>query len=172
MRKLKVLVLLVLVLVFSSFTLRGRHQGQKRLGIDYVESTDIELVIRHEAINAPMPVYPEEAVKAGAQGLVDLVVAFDEEGNAKVVKILASPNPESSKAVKDAVKQWTVRVLYDSPSSSSRRPIRLIGELRFHFVIKDGVGTIENPSEQEQASMSNAYRKVVDEYRHRPKDGS
>jgi hypothetical protein len=172
MRKLKLLVLLVLVLLLCSLTLLGKHQGQKRLGVDYVESADVELVIRHEAINAPTPVYPEEAVKAGAQGLVDLAVAFDEHGNAKVVKILESPNPEITKAVKDAVRQWTVRVLYDSPYSSTRRPLRLIGELRFHFVIKDGVGSIQNPSEEEQGLMSKAYRKVVDEYRRRPKDGA
>jgi TonB family protein len=155
MRRLKVVVLAVLVLGLCSFTLLGKHQGPRRFENAHV----YEPVIRGEARNSPMPVYPEEAINAGAQGLVDIAVVFDEDGKTKRIKILESPHPAISKAVEDAVNQWIVRVSY-SPEGV---PARLFGELRFHFVIKDGVASVENPSREEQEIRSRAFLKVLSE---------
>lgn len=161
MRKLKVAILVVLVLALCSFTLLGKHQSQKKFGVDYGQAYGAEVSIRHDAITAPMPVYPEEAIKDGAQGLVDLAVLFDEEGNFKHMKILDSPHPAISKAVGDALKQWTVKVFYSSPYRETRLPLRMMGELRFHFVISDGVASVENPTLEEQQVESAEYRKIL-----------
>jgi hypothetical protein len=44
--------------------------------------------------------------------MVDVAVLFDENGNAKRIKILESPGPSLSKAVEDAVNQ------FDDPNRS------------------------------------------------------
>jgi hypothetical protein len=61
MRKLKVVILLALVLVLCSFTLMGKHQRPQ----EFLDGHVYEPVIRVNAINAPMPIYPQEAVNAG-----------------------------------------------------------------------------------------------------------
>jgi TonB family protein len=127
MRKLKVAILITLALALCALTLSGRQREPPK----YVDAYVHEPVIRGEATNAPMPVYPEEAISAGAQGLVDLAVLFDEKGHTIHIKILESPHPAITKAVKDAVNQWTQKTGVDSIG----RLYRTIGELRFHFII-------------------------------------
>jgi hypothetical protein len=160
MRKLKPAILLVLLVALCSLTLFGRRRVQQT----YTDSYSYEPGIRNDAINAPMPVYPDEAVRAGAQGLVDIAVRFD-EGKFTAIKVLDSPHPAITTAVKDAVKQWTIKPTYDSPYREIRRPIRRYGELRFHFVIREGVPSVENPSREEQEIRSPAYQKVMREER-------
>lgn len=156
MRRLKLAILLILVLALCSLTLFGRRRVQQ----EYANAHVYEPVIRGEAINSPMPLYPEEAIRDGAQGLVDLAVRFD-EGKLTAIKILESPHPAISQAVRDAVRQWAIRPTYDSPYRETRRPVRMLGELRFHFVIRDGVASVENPSRDEQEILSPAYKKVM-----------
>jgi Gram-negative bacterial TonB protein C-terminal len=110
MRKLKVAILVTLALALCALTLSGQQRELPK----FVDAYVYEPVIRGEAINAPMPVYPEEAISAGAQGLVDLAVLFDEKGKTKIIKILESPHPAITKAVKDGVNQWTQRTSVDS----------------------------------------------------------
>ena len=153
MRSLKVVTLILLVVALCSFTLMGKHQGQKKSVDTYV----YEPIIRAHTINAPMPAYPEEARNAGIQGLVDLAVGFDEKGKLARIKRLESPHPAITKAVEDAVKQWTVKVYFNSEGL----PVRTIGELRFHFVIRDGVASVENPSPEEQETRTKAFQKVM-----------
>lgn len=153
MRSLKVIILIGLVIGLCSFTLLGKHQSQKQFVDTYVH----EPVVRAHTINAPMPVYPEEGSARGIQGLVDLAVGFDETGKLGRIKVLASPAPSITKAVEEAVKQWTVKVYFNSEGL----PVRTIGELRFHFVIRDGVASVENPSRDEQEIRSEAFRKVI-----------
>jgi TonB family protein len=152
MRRLKVVILIVLVICLSSFTLLGKRQAQKR----YVDTYVYEPIIRAHTINAPMPTYPEEASSRNIQGLVDLAVGFDENGKLARIKVLASPDPSITKAVDEALKQWTVKVYFNSEGL----PVRTIGELRFHFVIRDGVASVENPTPEEQETRSRAFQKT------------
>jgi hypothetical protein len=165
MRKLKVLTLLVLVLVLCSFTLLGKHQTPKKFVYGHV----YEPLIRGEATNAPMPIYPEAAINAGLQGLVDAAVVFDENGKTMRIKILESPGRSLSKAVEEAVNQWTER---GGLFTLEHIPVRTIGELRFHFVIRDGVGTVENPSREEEEIRSKRFMKMMDEEAHKPRNPS
>lgn len=52
------------------------------------------------------PVYPENCVKEGIEGVVILEATTDEEGNVVKVEILRSVHPDLDKAAVDAVKQW------------------------------------------------------------------
>jgi TonB family protein len=140
----------------------GKHQGQKKFTNAHV----YEPVIRGEATNAPMPIYPEDAIKAGLQGLVDVAVVFDENGKTKRIKILESPGPSLSKAVEDAVNQWTEK----GGLFIEGLPVRTIGELRFRFVIRGGIASVENPSREEQEIRSRAFMKVINEERAKPRN--
>lgn len=162
MRRLKVVILIVLVICLCSFTLLGKRQATKK----YVYSHVYEPAIRGEATNAPMPIYPDEAVSAGLQGLVDVAVVFDENGQFMRLKILESPGKLLSRAVEDAVTQWTQR---GGLFTVERTPVRTIGELRFHFVIRDGVGSVENPTRDEQEILSKGFRRVIDGENARPR---
>lgn len=59
-----------------------------------------------KAIKMVRPEYPEEARKAGIEGVVILDAKTDEEGNVEQVMIKRSQDPLLNKAAEDAVKQW------------------------------------------------------------------
>ena len=161
MRRIKVAIIVSLVVALWSVTLSGKHQEKKKqLFVDYTQSYVDEATLRHQTLTAPLPVYPEEAIKAGVQGWIDIAVLFDEDGKFKSMKTLDSPGPAISEAVLKALKQWTVKVYYDSPYPESRRPGRTFGELRFHFVIRDGVAGIEIPTAEEQSISSAKFNKI------------
>jgi TonB-like protein len=164
MHRLKFVFPLLVILVVSLLTATGKHQKpekEKKLFIDYNESYVSEVTLRHQAINAPMPVYPAQAIAVNAQGLVDVAVRFDEEGKFMGMKVLESPHPALSKAVETALKDWTVRVLYDSPYPETRRPGRTFSELRFRFVIVDGDARVENSTLEEQTKMNPKWLKIT-----------
>jgi TonB family protein len=152
MRNLKLVILVAPVIGLCSFTLLGQRQAQKR----FVDSYVYEPIIRAHTISAPMPTYPEEASSRNIQGMVDLTVGFDENGKLGRIKVLASPDPSITKAVDEALKQWAVKVYFNSEGL----PVRTIGELRFHFVIRDGVASVENPTPEEQETRSKAFQKI------------
>jgi TonB family protein len=160
MRTLKIIALTFLTLTLGTVTLFGMQKDSAiRKSHRGLRTYANEHGVRHFATATVMPTYPEEAINAGAQGAVDAAVRFDEEGALDRIKILESPHPALSKAVTDAVKQWRVRPLF----SAAHKPTRLHGELRFHFVIKDGQALVENPSIEEQNIQSQAFTKIVRE---------
>jgi TonB family protein len=160
MRILKIIVLTLLTLTLGTITLFGMQTGPAaRKSPKGVRTYANEYGVRRMAIATVMPAYPEEAINDGAQGEVDAAVRFDEDGTLDRVKILESPHPALSKAVTEAVKQWKVKLLF----SAAHERKRLHGELRFHFVIKDGQALVENPSIEEQNTQSRAFTKLVRE---------
>jgi TonB family protein len=161
MHRLKFIFPLAVIVGVSLLTATGKHQTpKKKLFVDYSESYVNEVTLRHQAITTPMPEYPEEAIAKNAQGLVDVAVLFDEEGKFKGMKVLESPNPMLSKAVEKALKDWTVRVGYNSPYAETRLPLRTFGELRFRFVIAAGVARVENSTWEEQIKENPKFAKI------------
>lgn len=163
MRTLKVVVLTVLAVVFGTITLRG---GQSEPGNQQPNSHlfDVDEFIfrKFDVIKTVMPEYPEQALRAGAQGLFVAVVRFDEDGNFSKIRIFESPHPLISKAVVDALKQWKTRHLVDFNGV----PCRIQSDVRFHFIIDNGVGRVENPSEDEQKTWSKPYREFRTQHYH------
>jgi TonB family protein len=161
MRKLQVTLLVALMVAVCSSTLLGEHQElkpeKKILGIDYQLGLLRGSELRHDAITTVMPIYPDEAQAAGAQGLVNVAVVFDEKGDFARMQVLESPHAAITQAVSDALKQWKIKIGYDSPYQEFARPIRPFAEVRFHFVIRDGVPTVEPAMSEEQMRTSKQF---------------
>ena len=167
MGKLKVTGLIALMIALSSFSLIGKHQDdkdkkpKKKLGVDYQLGFFTEADLRRHATIIVMPVYPEEAISAGAQGLAQVAVLFDENGEYAGMKVLESPHPSISKAVADALKQWKITIGYDSPNPETRLPIREFGQVQFHFTLRDGTASVQPASPEEQKTTSLKFNKIA-----------
>jgi TonB family protein len=112
--------------------------------------------LRKRVTASVLPEFPEKARAAGAQGLVIAAVHFDEDGNLSEIRVLKSPHAEISSAVTKALTSWKVRPY----SADSAERARIQGELRFYYVIKDGVGLVREPSIDEQKKHSREYKKI------------
>ena len=99
-----------------------------------------EKAFRLNATHKVMPEFPEEALKAGAEGVVVLSLYHDAAGNAARIKVAESPHPSLTRAAITAVEQWKWRLF---ASEGIDRPI--LGKLTFRFVIEKGAGRVENP---------------------------
>jgi TonB family protein len=97
-----------------------------------------EGVVRKSAIEAPLPVYPAEAIERNISGVIRIRLAIAAEG--KVVKIKVKPrtNPILTRAVADAVKRWTLQP-WIGPGYIPRAAL---GRLAFRFEITDGEGHV------------------------------
>lgn len=162
MRKFKLAVVVALLLAICSSTLLGKHQDEKpekKIFVDYQLAIMREAELRHDATKTAMPTYPDEALAASAQGLVDVAVMFDENGDCECdyMHALESPHPAITQAVKDALKQWKIKIGYDSPNQEFARPVRPFAEVRFHFVIRAGVPTVEPATQEEQMKSSRQF---------------
>jgi TonB family protein len=98
---------------------------------------------RWDAQNFPMPrpVFPEEALKEGAQGTVVLSF-YRYKGKAALIKVVESPHPALTQAAIDAVRQW--RWL---PFNVGGKPFPILTKLSFIFVIEGGEGRVSDPED-------------------------
>jgi len=83
------------------FMLNGDKPAQSEEGVVRLGDAKSPKLIKR--VN---PVYPEEARKAGIQGIVLLEAMVDEQGRVSRVKILKSESSVLNKPAIDAVKQW------------------------------------------------------------------
>lgn len=169
MGKLKVAGLMAVILALSSFSLLGKHQDdkdkkqkpQKKVFVDYQQGFFNEQELRRDALVTVTPDYPEEAITAGAQGIAQVAVLFDENGDYVGMKVLESPHRAISKAMADALKQWKVKIGYDSPDPATRLPVRVFAQVQFHFTIRDGVASVEAATSEEQNAWSQKFTKIA-----------
>lgn len=163
MRRLKVTILVAFTVAISAFTLLGKHQDpkpKKKIGVDYQMGIFTEAELRRDARVTATPSYPQEAVAAGAQGLIEVGVLFDEDGDYRGMRVLESPHPAISKAVAEALKQWKVKIYQDSPYKETALPIRVFAQVRFHFVLGDGGATVEPATAEEQRVASTTFART------------
>ena len=78
------------------------------------------------------PVYPEEARKAGVEGIVILEAKADEQGNVVEARVLRSV-PVLDQAALDAVKQWTYE-----PLIIDGKPRKVLFTVTVRFALKEG----------------------------------
>jgi TonB family protein len=76
------------------------------------------------------PIYPEEARKAGIEGIVILEAMTDEKGNVARVKVLKSI-PELDQAAMDALKQWKYE-----PTIIDGKPTPIVFTVTVRFKLK------------------------------------
>ncbi|MGH9765020.1 MAG: TonB family protein, partial [Blastocatellia bacterium] len=88
-----------------------------------------------------MPQYPEAALKTGAHGEVIIAVIFKEDGTLEKAAVLASPHPEITRSVLEALKNWkTGRHFADRLNGVEQ--LRLVSWLSLDFEIVDGKGQV------------------------------
>jgi TonB family protein len=122
---------------------------------------DIEYGIRQRATSKVEPEFPDEAVKAGAEGVVIAAVQFDESGALSKVEILDAPHPLLKQAVADAVRQWKIKPTTMITGELARRQ----GELRFYYSVRNGVGQVSAPPVKEQKKLSKKYKAMEKSFR-------
>jgi TonB family protein len=98
-----------------------------------------ECGFRVNATHKMMPEFPEEALKAGVQGIVILSLYHDGEGSAAKIKVVESPHRVLTEAAIKAVKQWKWRKF---KNGGIDRPI--LSKLSFKFIIEGEVGRVED----------------------------
>jgi TonB family protein len=105
------------------------------------EGSVSEVSLRRSAIRKVMPIFPEEAIKANAQGVTVAQIRLDEKGELSSVQILQAPHESIARATAAAVRQWA----FYFDLSKEGEPICLKGKLTFYFVIENGRPYVRDP---------------------------
>jgi TonB family protein len=98
-----------------------------------------ESFIRKAAIKTVMPDYPEQAVRSGVSGLVQLKLHIGSDGDVLAIKVNRKSDPLLKKAAAEAARQWKFRPYPDSqgPGRSS------LSRLTFMFAIRNSEAVVE-----------------------------
>jgi TonB family protein len=115
----------VVFTVTVRFTLDGRPGAGPRATLTYYPG-DVPAVLKK--IKVVQPAYPEEAIKANAQGTVVLEAVIDETGKVGKVKVLRSVHPALDKAAAEALKQSTFESVVEA---GKPKPVTLVFFARF-----------------------------------------
>ena len=89
----------------------------------------------------PRPVFPEAALRDGAQGAV-ILSFYRYKGKAALVKVVESPHPALTRAAVEAVQQWGWL-----PFIVDGKPYPILTKLTFNFVIAGGTGRVDDPED-------------------------
>jgi TonB family protein len=86
------------------------------------------------------PKYPEDAVKNGIGGTVDIEVLIDQIGAVKEIRSIKSTpnNPQFEEATRQVLQHW----LFNVSRTNRCVPFETVGEARLNFVVKNGGGEI------------------------------
>lgn len=148
-------LLLSLILASTSLVL-GSQNPDRESGILS------ELWARKSAVNAEMPLYPDEAVRREIAGLVRIKIETAPEGNVTRIKVKPLTDLLLRKAVVDSVKRWRFR---PSRGASSLSTI-VFSRLTFNFVIDSGGPRVEmydpgpHPPEGECLGCTNSSKEL------------
>jgi TonB family protein len=118
-----------------------------------------ELHTRMMAVKTVMPVYPEEAVRRGIEGVTQIKVGIEKDGTVAKIKVQPGTDPSIKKALADAVRQWVFMPHSGNPERPER-PLSL-NRLTFHFIIENGEGRVQMyeppPGAPEKEQINNAF---------------
>jgi TonB family protein len=98
------------------------------------EKADIEKM--PEAKTRAKVVYPEEAKKAGVEGIVYVQMFVDAGGKVTEAKVLKSDAKALEKAALDAARRWT----FSPGISKEKKPVGVWVTVPFKFKLEDGKG--------------------------------
>jgi TonB family protein len=96
---------------------------------------------RKAAIKKVMPTYPEEALRLGISGHVEVKIAISEEGEVARIKVRPRTDPRLKEAVVSAVRQWKFKP-HPDPQRLGRP---LLSHLIFNFVSAESRVVLHNP---------------------------
>lgn len=133
--------------MFQFVTLTAVFLWSGVAGEPCIEGRISEVTFRRRAIRKVMPVFPEEAIKANAQGVTVAQIRLDGKGEISSIEILQSPHESIARATTEAVKNWT----FYFDSKKEEKPICLSGKLTFYFVIENGAAHVRDPKRFRQS---------------------
>jgi len=104
----------------SSAKAEKEESGQKQ---------DKREVVKGEVIEAPQPIYPDEAKEQKVEGMVTVGIVIDEEG--KVISAKVSSGPELLHAAsRDAAFKARFK-----PTTLNGKPVKATGAMTYNFVL-------------------------------------
>lgn len=119
----RILSLPFLLTLFASFVFTG-VASQEKADLDRMPEPKSRAEV----------VYPEEAKKAGVEGIVYVQVLVDKQGKVTKVKVAKSDSKVLEKAAVDAAKQWT----FSPGLSKEKKPVAVWVTLPFKFKLAEG----------------------------------
>jgi hypothetical protein len=120
--------------------------------------------VRDHAITTAMPIYPADAIKRHATGVMQAKIAINDRGEVEQIKLNPNSHPLLKQAVADAVAQWTFKL---QPEVVTRVPM-LLSHLTFKFSINDGGPLVElynpgpNATDSESLGYSNSAKELTE----------
>jgi len=97
-----------------------------------------EEFIREQAVKAPLPTYPDAAMKDKITGVVLVMIEIDPDGAVTKIKVKPQTNRLLRDAVVDAVKEWLFKP-YHRPDGT---PGFILSRLAFEFRTGDEGGSV------------------------------
>lgn len=138
-RKLKALCLAVTPFLLLYIVAASASQAQQGERSPEWWALYTEAQARWDAVTTVMPEYPEDAVRQGISGVMQVKIAKDKQGKVAKIKIQPGVDPLMKKALVNAVKQW---VFYPRPDPEGSDRYHL-SRLTFRFFIAYGEGHVE-----------------------------
>ena len=117
-----------------------------------------ESYVRDHAITTAMPIYPADAIKRHATGVMQAKIAINDRGQVEQIKFNPNSHPLLRQAVADAVARWT----FDLQPGVVIPGRIFLSRLKFKFSINDGVPLVElydpgpNAPDSERPGYSNS----------------
>lgn len=98
-----------------------------------------EFVGRSWATKKVLPAYPDDAIAANIQGVVEVAVGLNNDGKVIKVRVPLELDPHLRKAAVAAVKRWEFPEFLNKLGAGEYHTFRLT----FHFIIEDGATRVE-----------------------------
>ena len=126
------------------------------LSVQETKGKDLENL---KLIKKVEPVYPDEARKAGIEGLVVLEGTIDTEGNVSKVKVLKGEHDSLNKAAAEALKQWKYE-----PATLKGKPMPVNITVTMNFKLGDKKEGAPKPAESTDHPGPTLIKKVSPTY--------
>jgi len=98
-----------------------------------------ESFIRESAIKTVMPAYPEQALRSGISGVVQLKIEIGSDGDVLRIKVNRKSDPLLKKAAADAARRWKFKPYPDREGLGRSS----LSRLTFMFAIRNGEAVVE-----------------------------
>ena len=130
---------------------------------------------RNNAINQPLPIYPESSLSEGQEGVAVASIVADRDGLVEAIELLEAPDEAIGRAVQEALEQWTFHPgstpaeAFHPPSEvpeherGTRVDVRVRSRMTFYFRILSGGGVVLNPADVAPAVAAEDVRNGLSE---------
>ena len=96
----------MLTTIELTFTLRGRGAAMPSPQDPATPKPSVRMLQTPTVLHSVMPSYPEDAMRAGIEGVVEVEVTISEEGKVTNARVVRTDNPALDPAALEAAGQW------------------------------------------------------------------